>query len=1042
LKRRFFTLLIPFLFCLDIFSIDNEIDPGTFTYKCYNSSNGMPQNSAVSFAQNAKGFVYIATQEGVVKFDGHSMDIFNTANLKMLPSNNITGIEVMKDDSVYIATNKGLVHYTKNAAVIDSFRSNSFISGSNINSITGDKETGKIFGSIPGKGIFEIANEREPFFFDLNNELKHVKGLNKVHLTNSGQLYLAARNGLYLLNDERIFERIEGVESNIVDLSSSKEGVLWAVSRTELYNVQINGIVKTYSKKEGLIFEDITSVMADSQNTVWIGTTSSGMAKYSNGGFKYSDNSGRNKLRNIASFFKDRENNFWIGTEIDGFCIVKEGVVKSVYLDQYMILNISGDSKGNLWASTDGYGAVKIRSDKEPMFFTENIGNALMSVFADSKDRIWVSSRNRGVFVSEDQKKFIELKKIVKTKDPLKPLNTSVFFEDSRKTLWFNGRDNPSRIFYVSGNILSYYDIPADNATIVDIKENRAGEIIAATRKNGVFKLDRISGSFIKVPAFSENIFVHNILVDSKDRLWLSAHNDGVLIYFRGDIVTLNKQKGLFDNTVHAIKEDNKGNYWFTTNKGVFTISGENIERYLNGDVINITSLSINESDGMLSRECNGGVQPSVFISKSGVLHIPTIKGIVKIDPTDIKQDSTPPEISILWYVFDNNSDNRLRHIEGETLKVPAGTNTIEIIYSAPAFSRPDKIRFDYHINDKISAKKNRRRFASIDNLKPGNYQFNIKAYFQGSPSSQFSQKSLDFKILPFFYQTKKFQVSLVSILFLMFLLVWLMRKRAALEKEEETQRIINEKTYELQLKNNELEEVVMIDALTNLKNRRYLFEIEEVNIENFINSKERLSRLTENRNTALNSNLVYALIMLDIDHFKQINDHFGHNTGDLVLIDFAKLLQDSTRKDDTVIRWGGEEFLIILKDVKKEKINEIAEKIRKAVESFPFKTENGKTIWLTTSLGISVLPFYPQSPNLMSFESVLSITDLALYNSKNKGRDTCTRVIPGKNIPSSQEHLHGMLASANYADLNNFYRFERIVPDNFGEYDIELEEN
>ncbi len=159
---------------------------------------------------------------------------------------------------------------------------------------------------------------------------------------------------------------------------------------------------------------------------------------------------------------------------------------------------------------------------------------------------------------------------------------------------------------------------------------------------------------------------------------------------------------------------------------------------------------------------------------------------------------------------------------------------------------------------------------------------------------------------------------------------------------------------------------MAIYDTLTGLYNRRYLEE-----------------RLMAETQKAFYGGASLSLVMVDIDHFKKVNDTFGHTTGDLVLKEIASLLKNSTRKKDTVARYGGEEFVLILPEAGLEVTVAIAERIRRQIEQTPF--EVGQTqLNLTVSLGISSFP----SHHAHSKEDLIQMADQALYDAKRGGRN------------------------------------------------------
>ena len=115
----------------------------------------------------------------------------------------------------------------------------------------------------------------------------------------------------------------------------------------------------------------------------------------------------------------------------------------------------------------------------------------------------------------------------------------------------------------------------------------------------------------------------------------------------------------------------------------------------------------------------------------------------------------------------------------------------------------------------------------------------------------------------------------------------------------------------------------------------------------------------------------------------------------------------------------------------------EVVKKIRKAIEKRPFTTQSGTTIWITVSMGVVFLPFFASNPKLMTFENVTTLADMALYHSKENGRDMATFVVPGEKVPATQEDINSMLSSSEFAAVNGFYTFEKVEPDNFSEFEI-----
>lgn len=154
-------------------------------------------------------------------------------------------------------------------------------------------------------------------------------------------------------------------------------------------------------------------------------------------------------------------------------------------------------------------------------------------------------------------------------------------------------------------------------------------------------------------------------------------------------------------------------------------------------------------------------------------------------------------------------------------------------------------------------------------------------------------------------------------------------------------------------------------DPLTRLFNRRYLPTI-----------------LKHETGISMRHDLPFGALLLDIDHFKKINDAHGHDGGDAVLRQFAQVLVETVRANDFVFRYGGEEYLIVLGDVDEDSGLLIAEKVRQAVAAYPFEIGPGQTIAVTASIGIAIHDGHPD------YQRTVTRADEALYKAKHEGRN------------------------------------------------------
>jgi diguanylate cyclase (GGDEF)-like protein len=224
------------------------------------------------------------------------------------------------------------------------------------------------------------------------------------------------------------------------------------------------------------------------------------------------------------------------------------------------------------------------------------------------------------------------------------------------------------------------------------------------------------------------------------------------------------------------------------------------------------------------------------------------------------------------------------------------------------------------------------------------------------------------------------------------------------------------------------LRDMALMDVLTGLRNRRYL---QEFLAEEILRVQRSWHPDSLARGVAPRS---LALIMLDMDHFKAVNDTFGHAAGDEVLKQLASVLKETIRKPDLVVRWGGEEFVILVQDVSRAMPMIAAERIREALETHEFSLPSGEMLRKTCSLGYALYPFLQEQPEQLGWEQVLNLADGALYQAKQSGRNCVMGVVPGGASPHLisealsfvDKGLQGALAS----DLLRLVRPEALGPD------------
>jgi diguanylate cyclase (GGDEF)-like protein len=160
-------------------------------------------------------------------------------------------------------------------------------------------------------------------------------------------------------------------------------------------------------------------------------------------------------------------------------------------------------------------------------------------------------------------------------------------------------------------------------------------------------------------------------------------------------------------------------------------------------------------------------------------------------------------------------------------------------------------------------------------------------------------------------------------------------------------------------------QQMALTDTLTGIYNRRYFYDL----------AQKEFSRSKRYQNPM-------SIILIDIDHFKNVNDHYGHLAGDQVLMQFVQRIQEELRTSDILARFGGEEFIILLPETNLGDATQVAERLREVTAQYPFLLVTAQT-FITISLGVSCFKF-----TTLSLDHLIDESDKALYEAKQFGRN------------------------------------------------------
>jgi diguanylate cyclase (GGDEF)-like protein len=336
-------------------------------------------------------------------------------------------------------------------------------------------------------------------------------------------------------------------------------------------------------------------------------------------------------------------------------------------------------------------------------------------------------------------------------------------------------------------------------------------------------------------------------------------------------------------------------------------------------------------------------------------------------------------------------------------LQLAPHESSLSVEFAALDLTQPDRNRYRFRLEGYADAWTETGadfRMASYGNLPPGRYRLQVQGSNRlGDWSPRLLEVALE--VQPAWWQTWWARVAALAALAL---LVWgLVQVRTGLlrRRQAELEAAVRERTQalealsrELQQKSAALEASSLTDPLTGLHNRRFLAQqmaADAPRLARRHGEAPRAGRAADPAATSGGSDRDLVFFLIDLDHFKSVNDEHGHAAGDAVLLQVCDRLRQVFREADHVVRWGGEEFLVAARDTSRERAPELAERARRVIADTPFHLGEGASTGLrrlTASIGFAAYPLAPAHPAALDWTATVELADAALYVVKRGGRD------------------------------------------------------
>jgi diguanylate cyclase (GGDEF)-like protein len=701
----------------------------------------------------------------------------------------------------------------------------------------------------------------------------------------------------------------------------------------------------------------------DASGRLWA-ATSLGLLWHRDGGFDLLTTDNGLLFDVVFSIATDRDGLIWFGH--DGGLSKWVPTAFTGYLRSHGLLDpfvrtINEDETGRLWLGTrSGIQIVPFDEDWDfaaSEFITSAHGLIDERVYAIDFPAPDVALIATGHGVVEWQRNE-GVTRLYTDADGLPVNQTQALLTDSTGLTWIG--TNSGTVVLKNGVIEPVEDAGLGQAYVYRFREDDEGRIWAAARA-GLF----IHGSdgtvtHLTADAGLSDATFWDMSPGPHSGMWVGSNGDGLFhVGASGQIRQFTHLDGLADNFIWQVLVDAAGQIWTFTNRGLSRFDGVSFD-------------SFNRYDGLLHME---GGATGTWESHDGTLWFASADGLMRYNP-DLSYPLPGPPQTILERV----------ELDGKPITpgamLPFRPGTIDFHYAALSFRAVTDLRYRYRLRGISPAWSEPVRYRPITfaSLGSGDYVFEVQAILPGIEWDDAPISSFAFTVQRAFWETFWFRslvvLSLIAVVLL--LMGWQARRGRLYRRELEL--VVQERTRELEQANRRLKDATITDPLTGLHNRRFLL--------NQI-TKDIAQTLRAYSGASLFPNRDILFMMCDLDHFKSINDTHGHLVGDFMIKSFADLISKQLRESDYMVRWGGEEFLIVARNTEATRCSVVAERIMKATrEARFFPNEGDQPLSCTCSIGISQFPFMPGRPEALDWEQVIDIADTAVYMAKREGRN------------------------------------------------------
>lgn len=790
-----------------VHALDPALKPTDYIVSHWDTENGLPHNSVRSICQTHDGYLWIGTGLGIARFDGLRFTVFNRYNTPELSGNQVGGLAETADGSLWIATSNALVRYFEGK--FTAYTREHGLRTISITSVCTIDNGRQLL--VAGRGG---ASRWEAGQFTRDEQISKIDlaGLRVISVDHNRNIWLPVGATAVRHKDgvSTVFGVEAGLTTQVISVGEDAKGQVVAATQNGLMRLEGEKFVPFESNAQ-LSSPSLNRVLADSSGNLWIGSVA-GLDRYVNDKvLPYILQNGR-KLGVVDALLEDREGCLWIGTSEGLYRLVNRRAATLSQAD-----GISGNLIGgilrtrddSLWISSWGNGIDRLKDGVVVQHY--GLGaplshNTITLLYEAPDGSMWLGNRGSSIdHLVGDKVTTYVLQNGVATSRPVK----SAMMDDDGTMLV--GISNRGLLQIRNEQFIPVPEAePMAKATIFTFLRTKEGRLMVGTNL-GVFEraADR-TWHLHAFPGFIEAVFVRGILADEQSGgYWLATEGYGLVRWEKeNEARSYGSQKGMIDDILFSVVEDEFGALWVTSQRGIARIRKSEFPDFDQGHSAKLNVMSFGRADGLFSGSTPGVGDPASIRLPDGRLMFATPRGVAVIDPRSVQANSRPPDVVIESVV----ADERLLPVTSP-ISLAAGTSKVEIQYTALSLVVPERLRFRYKLDgsDPRWVEAEHDRVAHYTHLAPGHYVFHVLACNNDGVWNE-TGASLAFTLLPHYYQTLWFRLTAIGMLLAAIGGVFWARLRQYKERQREMKQAnavldqrVQERTAELSRSNEEL---------------------------------------------------------------------------------------------------------------------------------------------------------------------------------------------------------------------------------------------